>query len=69
MAVKIRADVALVDRGLVDTRTKAQALIMAGVVFTGETKILKAGQQIKGNQPLEVRGKDHNWVSRGGMKL
>ena len=69
MAGKIRADVALVERGLVDTRTKAQALIMAGVVFTGETKILKAGQQIKGNQPLEVRGKDHNWVSRGGMKL
>lgn len=66
---KVRADVALVDRGLVDSRTRAQALIMAGVVFSGETKILKAGQQIKEDQPLDVRGKDHNWVSRGGLKL
>jgi len=69
MAAKIRADVALVDRGLVETRSKAQALIMAGIVFSGETKIIKAGQQIKPEQPLEVRGKDHNWVSRGGLKL
>jgi len=69
MAAKIRADVALVDRGLVESRAKAQALIMAGVVFSGETKITKAGQQIKEEQPLEVRGKDHNWVSRGGLKL
>jgi len=69
MAAKIRADVALVERGLVETRSKAQALIMAGIVFSGETKIIKAGQQIKSEQPLEVRGKDHNWVSRGGLKL
>ncbi len=69
MAAKIRADVALVDRGLVESRAKAQALIMAGVVFTGEVKILKAGQQIKEDQPLDVRGKDHPWVSRGGLKL
>ncbi|MFC4348445.1 TlyA family RNA methyltransferase [Kordiimonas lipolytica] len=69
MAGKIRADVALVDRGLVESRAKAQALIMAGVVFSGETKILKAGQQIKEDQPIEVRGKEHDWVSRGGLKL
>lgn len=69
MAAKIRADVALVDRGLVESRAKAQALIMAGVVFSGETKITKAGHQIKEDQPLEVRGKDHDWVSRGGLKL
>lgn len=69
MAAKIRADVALVDRGLVESRAKAQALIMAGVVFSGETKITKAGHQIKEDQGLEVRGKDHNWVSRGGLKL
>jgi len=69
MPAKIRADVALVDRGLVETRAKAQALIMAGKVFSGETKITKAGQQIKDEQPLEVRGKDHPWVSRGGLKL
>jgi len=69
VAGKIRADVALVDRGLVESRAKAQALIMAGVVFSGETKILKAGQQIKEDQPIEVRGKEHDWVSRGGLKL
>ncbi|UTW57188.1 TlyA family RNA methyltransferase [Kordiimonas sp. SCSIO 12603] len=69
MSGKTRADVALVDRGLVESRAKAQALIMAGVVFSGETKILKAGQQIKEGQALEVRGKDHDWVSRGGLKL
>ncbi|SDE38010.1 TlyA family RNA methyltransferase [Kordiimonas lacus] len=69
MAAKVRADVALVDRGLVESRAKAQALIMAGVVFSGETKILKAGQQIKDGQALEVRGKEHDWVSRGGLKL
>ncbi|GHF26652.1 TlyA family rRNA (cytidine-2'-O)-methyltransferase [Kordiimonas sediminis] len=66
---KTRVDVALVDRGLVESRAKAQALIMAGVVFTAEEKILKSGQQIKEDQPLEVRGKDHPWVSRGGLKL
>lgn len=66
---KIRVDIALVDRGLVETRTKAQALIMAGVVFSGETKITKAGHQIKEDTALEVRGKDHPWVSRGGLKL
>jgi len=69
VAGKVRADVALVDRGLVESRAKAQALIMAGVVFSGETKILKAGQQIKDGQALEVRGKEHDWVSRGGLKL
>jgi 23S rRNA (cytidine1920-2'-O)/16S rRNA (cytidine1409-2'-O)-methyltransferase len=69
MAGKTRVDVALVDRGLVESRAKAQALIMAGVVFSGETKILKAGQQIKDDEPLDVRGKDHPWVSRGGLKL
>ncbi|MFC3050845.1 TlyA family RNA methyltransferase [Kordiimonas pumila] len=69
MAAKIRADVALVDRGLVESRAKAQALIMAGVVFSGESKITKAGQQVKDEDPLDVRGKDHDWVSRGGLKL
>ncbi len=66
---KIRVDVALVDRGLVESRSKAQALVMAGVVFSGETKVLKAGHQIADDKPLEVRGKDHPWVSRGGLKL
>jgi len=42
---------------------------MAGLVFSGETKIAKPGQSIAGDAPLEVRGKDHPWVSRGGIKL
>jgi len=66
---KTRVDVALVERGLVESRSKAQALIMAGVVFSGETKITKAGHQIKEDTALDVRGKDHPWVSRGGLKL
>lgn len=52
-----------------ESRSKAQALIMAGHVFSVETKITKAGHQIKEDQPLEVRGKEHPWVSRGGLKL
>ncbi|MGP1351811.1 MAG: TlyA family RNA methyltransferase [Parasphingopyxis sp.] len=66
---KIRADQALVDRGLVESRSKAQALILAGNVFSGERRIEKAGQPVKPDQPLEVRGRDHPWVSRGGIKL
>jgi len=59
----------LVDRGLVESRSRAQALIMAGVVFSGETKLAKPGQQLLEDLPLEVRGRDHPWVSRGGIKL
>ena len=42
---------------------------MAGLVFSGETKLEKAGQQLREDAPLEVRGRDHPWVSRGGIKL
>ncbi len=66
---KIRADQALVERGLAESRTKAQALVMAGLVFAGERRIDKPGQQIKSDTPLDVRGQDHPWVSRGGLKL
>ncbi|MEJ7776428.1 MAG: TlyA family RNA methyltransferase [Sphingomicrobium sp.] len=66
---KIRADQLLVSRGLADSRTRAQALIMAGAVFSGERKLAKAGDMLAENAPLEVRGKDHPWVSRGGIKL
>lgn len=66
---KMRADQALVERGLVESRTRAQALILAGKIFSGETRIEKAGQPIKPEAPLEVRGRDHPWVSRGGIKL
>jgi 23S rRNA (cytidine1920-2'-O)/16S rRNA (cytidine1409-2'-O)-methyltransferase len=66
---KSRADQLLVDRGLVESRAKAQALILAGMVFSGERKIDKAGQALAADAPLDVRGKDHPWVSRGGIKL
>jgi 23S rRNA (cytidine1920-2'-O)/16S rRNA (cytidine1409-2'-O)-methyltransferase len=66
---KARADQLLVDRGLAESRTKAQALILAGLVFSGERKIDKAGQTLPADAPVEVRGKEHPWVSRGGVKL
>jgi len=59
----------LVSRGLAESRTRAQALIMAGAVFSGEKKLSKAGDMLAEDAPLEVRGKDHPWVSRGGIKL
>lgn len=68
-AKKKRVDHLLVERDLVESRSRAQALVMAGVVFSGETKITKPGQQLPGDAPLEVRGRDHPWVSRGGIKL
>lgn len=66
---KARADQLLVERGLVESRARAQALILAGHVFSGERKIDKAGQALDPQAPLEVRGRDHPWVSRGGIKL
>lgn len=64
-----RADQALVERGLAETRTRAQALILAGKVFSGTRPIAKAGEPIAPEAPLAVRGQDHPWVSRGGIKL
>ena len=69
MTAKRRLDQLLVDRGLVESRTRAQALVMAGMVFTGERRLDKAGQQVAEDIALEVRGQDHPWVSRGGLKL
>ena len=66
---KQRADQLLIARGLVESRSRAQALIMAGAVFSGERKIAKAGELLAEDARLEVRGKDHPWVSRGGIKL
>jgi 23S rRNA (cytidine1920-2'-O)/16S rRNA (cytidine1409-2'-O)-methyltransferase len=68
-ATKRRVDQLLVERGLAESRARAQALVMAGLVFAGETKIDKPGHQIAGDLPLDVRGRDHPWVSRGGIKL
>lgn len=66
---KIRADQLLVDNGLAESRARAQALILAGLVFLGDRKIDKAGQQVALDADLDVRGRDHPWVSRGGIKL
>jgi 23S rRNA (cytidine1920-2'-O)/16S rRNA (cytidine1409-2'-O)-methyltransferase len=66
---RLRADQLLVDRGLVESRTRAQSLILAGLVFSGERKLAKAGEQLAIDAPLDVRGRDHPWVSRGGIKL
>ena len=66
---KQRIDQLLVDRGLAESRTRAQALVMAGLVFVGERKVDKAGQQVAEDAAVEVRGRDHPWVSRGGIKL
>lgn len=68
-AAKRRVDQLLVERGLAESRARAQALVMAGLVFAGETRIDKPGQQVAGDAALEVRGRDHPWVSRGGIKL
>ena len=66
---KKRLDQLLVDRGLAESRTRAQALVMAGLVFSGENKLAKSGQAMADDAPIEVRGRDHPWVSRGGIKL
>jgi 23S rRNA (cytidine1920-2'-O)/16S rRNA (cytidine1409-2'-O)-methyltransferase len=66
---KERVDKLLVDRGLVETRAKAQALILAGLVYSDTKRIAKAGDQIPQDAPLNVKGQDHPWVSRGGLKL
>jgi 23S rRNA (cytidine1920-2'-O)/16S rRNA (cytidine1409-2'-O)-methyltransferase len=66
---KTRVDQLLVERGLVESRARGQALILGGHVYSGERKIDKAGQQVAEDFPLEVRGRDHPWVSRGGIKL
>ena len=66
---KQRADQLLVDRALAESRTRAQALILAGLVFSGDRRIDKPGQSLPDDAPLDVRGRDHPWVSRGGVKL
>lgn len=67
--LKQRADQLLVERGLAESRARAQALIMAGQVYSGTRRIDKAGQTLPSDAPLAVKGQDHPWVSRGGIKL
>lgn len=66
---KVRADQLLVERGLAESRNKAQALILAGSVFSGERRIEKPGQLMSGDVELELRGRSLPYVSRGGLKL
>ncbi len=68
-AARQRLDQLLVERGLAESRARAQALILAGLVYLGETRLAKAGQAIASDAPISVRGRDHPWVSRGGVKL
>lgn len=67
--MKTRLDQYLVQHGLVQSRERAKALIMAGVVFVNEQKVDKAGEMIKDDAKVEVRGHDIGYVSRGGLKL
>jgi len=66
---KIRADVLLVTQGLAPSRERARAYILAGKVFRGEQRVDKAGEKLDEDTPLTVRGVDHPYVSRGGVKL
>ncbi|HZU89276.1 MAG TPA: TlyA family RNA methyltransferase, partial [Stellaceae bacterium] len=59
----------LVERGLAESRARAQALILAGQVFTQGRRIDKPGEQLAAAAPLALAGRDHPWVSRGGVKL
>jgi 23S rRNA (cytidine1920-2'-O)/16S rRNA (cytidine1409-2'-O)-methyltransferase len=66
---KQRLDQLLVERGLAESRSRAQALVMAGSVYSNTRRLEKPGQSLAADTPLEVKGRDHPWVSRGGIKL
>ena len=69
MAAKRRADQLLVDQGLAESRAKAQALILAGLVSAGGRRVDKPGTALAEDTELALAGRDHPWVSRGGIKL
>lgn len=66
---KVRADQLLVDLGLAPSRARAQALVLAGKVYVGEQRVEKAGALLPEGAAVTVRGEDHGFVSRGGVKL
>ncbi|MCA9691813.1 MAG: TlyA family RNA methyltransferase [Nannocystaceae bacterium] len=66
---RTRLDLLLVARGLCETRTRAQALIMAGKVIVGDHTETKPGTQVDEGAPVRLRGQDHGYASRGGLKL
>ena len=65
---KMRLDLLLVERGLAESRQRAQAIIMSGQVYVREQKVDKAGAQVEADAPVEVRGQGLRYVSRGGLK-
>ena len=70
--VKLRIDQLLVERGLAESRARAQALIKAGLVYVGAgegAKVDKPSAQLDDAAPIILKGRDHPWVSRGGLKL
>jgi 23S rRNA (cytidine1920-2'-O)/16S rRNA (cytidine1409-2'-O)-methyltransferase len=69
VAAKTRLDRLLVERGLAESRTRAQALIMAGKVMVDQRRADKPGASVAVDASVEVRGPDHPFVSRGGVKL
>ena len=66
---KRRADQLLVEQGLAESRAKAQALILAGLVSADGRRVDKPGTALPAETPLALAGRDHPWVSRGGLKL
>lgn len=68
-STKKRLDVLLVERGLAESRTRAQAMVMAGLVYSETRRLEKPGQQVTEDISIELKGQDHPWVSRGGLKL
>ncbi|PCJ61540.1 MAG: TlyA family rRNA (cytidine-2'-O)-methyltransferase [Rhodospirillaceae bacterium] len=68
-AAKLRLDQLLVASGLAENRSRAQAFVLAGRVYSGERRLDKPGMPLAPATPIEVRGPDHPWVSRGGVKL
>jgi 23S rRNA (cytidine1920-2'-O)/16S rRNA (cytidine1409-2'-O)-methyltransferase len=69
MAEKYRLDTLLVERGLAESRARAQALVLAGLVWSEGRRLDKPGTALPAGTPLELRGREHPWVSRGGVKL
>src|SRR6266851_3018675 len=69
MTDKRRVDTLLVERGLAESRARAQALVLAGLVWSAGQRLDKPGTSLATDTPLEVRGREHPWVSRGGIKL
>src|ERR1700731_3087468 len=68
-AAKRRADQLLVEQGMAESRAKAQALILAGLVSAAGKRIDKPGTALREDTELTLAGRDHPWVSRGGVKL